>query len=159
LLFIEGDPTKFEDATFSRSAGKIGQRITHVGNVKGPNFDTSFEAGVLSQHGVTIAEEDCLLDQGSFAIAPGCSGGPVFDTSGNVIGLGVVYIGPGVSLYVPVRELEPAAEAAGIDWALHGFYHPPARELSELIQAREKAVENTVPDFLQLLFGAPPEKK
>jgi S1-C subfamily serine protease len=159
LLLIDGDPAQFIDATFSRSRGKIGDKITHVGNVKGPFLDTSFEAGILSQHGATIPDEGCLLDQGSFAVAPGCSGGPVFNSAGDVIGLVVVYVGPGISLYVPARVLELAAEAEKLDWALHGSSHPPARELLSLIDAREKEIEAKAPDFFQLLFGAPPEKK
>jgi len=159
LLLIEGDPSKFEDAVFSRSAGKIGQQITHVGNALGPKFDTSFEAGVISQHGVTIPDEGCLLDQGSFAVAPGCSGGPVFDSSGKVLGIAVVYVGPGLSLYVPARVLESAAEKENLDWALRGYSHPPARELLALIEAREKELEKSPVDFFQLLFGGPPQNK
>ncbi len=77
LLLIEGDPSLFKDSFFSHSPGKPGDKVTHVGNVFGPKLDTSFEAGVVSQNGVKIDEEDCLLDQGSFAVAPGCSGGPL----------------------------------------------------------------------------------
>jgi S1-C subfamily serine protease len=160
LLLIDGDPSKFEDAIFSRDPGKPGQKITHVGNVKGPSFDTSFEAGVISQHGVTSTIEDCLLDQGSFPIAPGCSGGPVFNEGGSVIGIAVIYVGPGVSLYVPFRVLEDVAEKENLGWALRGHAHPSVRELSGLIEAREKEVlDNSTSDFFQLLFGVPPQKK
>src|ERR1051326_4702384 len=106
LILIDGDPAQFTDATFCRLPSKPGEKITHVGNALGPQFDTSFEAGVVSQNGVKIESEDCLLDQGSFAVAPGCSGGPVFSAYGNVIGLAVVYAAPGISLYVPTRILE-----------------------------------------------------
>lgn len=160
LLLIDGDPSKFEDAIFSRDPGTPGQKITHVGNVRGPDFDTSFEAGVLSQHGVTIEEEACLLDQGSFAVAPGCSGGPVFNPWGRVIGLAVVYVGPGVSLYVPTRVLEDAAKKENLSWALRGNSHPAIRELLDLIEAREKEVApKPLPDFFRFFFGVPPEKK
>jgi S1-C subfamily serine protease len=160
LLLIEGDPAQFGSAVFSRTPGKPGDKITHVGNVLGPNFDTSFESGAISQNGVRVKNEDCLLDQGSFAIAPGCSGGPVFNDKGWVIGLVVIYVGPGVSLYVPARVLEDAAEEENLGWALHGCLHPPARELLHLIEAREKEVAANPPlDFFQLFFGAPPQKK
>ncbi len=160
LLLIEGDPSLFKDSYFSRSPGKPGDKITHVGNVFGPKLDTSFESGVVSQNGVKIDEEECLLDQGSFAIAPGCSGGPVFDSAGYVIGLAVVYGGPGISLYVPARELEDAAGAEGFYWAVRGYIHAPVRELADLVSAREKEIAAQVPlNFLQLIFGGPTEKK
>lgn len=160
LLLIDGDPNHFTDATFSRVPGKPGDVITHVGNVKGPEFDTSYMSGVVSQNGITVENEDCLLDQANLSVAPGCSGGPVFNTHGDVIGLAVIYVGPGVALYVPARVLEAAADEANLDWALHGYFHIPAREIFDMAEAREKEVAKTAPlDFFQLLFGAPPEKK
>jgi len=162
LLLIDGDPDQFRDATFSFFYSKPGDKISHVGNIHGPAFDASFEYGVVSQTGVTVEEEACLLDQGSFAIAPGCSGGPVFNSLGNVIGLGVAYVGPGVSLYVPTRVLEGAAENANLDWAIRGYSHPSVKELEEMISSREKEVALLAkpPEFLPFLFfGAPPENK
>jgi S1-C subfamily serine protease len=163
LLVIDGDPKYFSDATF---AGIIppppGSLISHVGNVLGDSFDTSYLKGVVSQLGIRVSQEDCLLDQANLTVAPGCSGGPVFNSQGNVIGLAVIYVGPGVALYVPNRELAVAAEKEKIDWALHGFVHPPVREISEFILAREKEIAKKKPDpeILSLLFGVvPPEKK
>jgi hypothetical protein len=77
-----------------------------------------------------------------------------------VIGIAVIYVGPGVSLYVPFRVLEDVAEKENLGWALRGHAHPSVRELSGLIEAREKEVlDNSTSDFFQLLFGVPPQKK
>ena len=157
LLVIDGDPSQFSDAWFaSDSPTKPGKKISGVGNVLGPKFDTSYTEGVVSQNGIRVDNEECLLDQANIAVAPGCSGGPLFNSHGRVIGLVVIYVGPGIALYVPNRVLEQAAEKAGVTWALHGFVHPLAEDIDAAIDAREKEIAKIPTDPLVLFFSIEP---
>lgn len=125
LLEVKADPTLFENTEFDFSVPQVGTPIHHVGNLFGIAFDDSLTTGILSQIGVRPDESWPwpLADQTSALAVPGSSGGPIFNSINGKV-LGILVGGPGVagiSLYVPVRELERVVTP---DWALRGSWCP-----------------------------------
>ena len=123
---------------------KVGQKVLSIGNPFG--FERSLSTGIVSR---LDFERDRI--QTDAAINPGCSGGPLLDTRGNVIGINVAIFNPnkqgayvdrtniGIGFAVPVntvkdflRELasEPAipATVAAISKKPVVRYIPPGRD-------------------------------
>lgn len=116
-------------ATFSTVPAQPGDSIFHVGNFLGDNFDNSLTVGVVSQVGVHPSGLPgwpwALVDQTDTAVAPGGSGGGIFNTAGEVVGIMVGAAGPGISVFVPTRAVFGFAQSAGLGWAVYGDSCPP----------------------------------
>lgn len=90
---------------------KVGQKVLSIGNPFG--FERSLSTGIVSR---IDAERDRI--QTDAAINPGCSGGPLLDTRGNVIGINVAIFNPnrqgayvdrtniGIGFAVPVNTVK-----------------------------------------------------
>lgn len=136
LLEVDADPSRFINTKFDFYTPEIGTAIHHIGNLFGIAFDGSLTTGVLSQIGVMPGEgwPWPLLDQTTALAVPGSSGGPIFNSdNGKVLGILVGGPGtPGVSCYVPVREL--AKDVNKFDWMLRGSWCPSDEVLSMMAE-------------------------
>jgi len=125
--------------TFSRTVAQPGEHVFHIGNFLGDNFDNSITTGVISQVGVFPSQLPGwpwpLVDQTDATVVPGGSGGGVFNTSGEVVGIMVGRAGPGISVFVPTRVIWSWAKSAGLDWAVYGSSCPPDSALVSVATA------------------------
>lgn len=132
LYWVVSPPGLTSGATFSSTVAQPGESVFHIGNFYGDNFDNSLTTGIVSQVGVRPLRLPGwpweIVDQTDAAGAPGCSGGGVFNTAGEVVGL-MVGTGPslgiGISVFVPTRVIWGFAQSAGLDWAVYGNSCPP----------------------------------
>jgi S1-C subfamily serine protease len=126
LLYVVGAPGNYFSGNEFGSIVPlhVGAPLYHVGNFFGDMLDGSFSKGVVSQIGA-FPETGKLgfwpvLDQSTFTIEPGSSGGPVFnDKDDKVVGIAVGKAGE-VSFYVPVRAVDSFATSKGLAWAVYG---------------------------------------
>lgn len=129
LYWIISPPELTTGAVFSDTVAQPGDQVFHIGNFLGDNFDNSLTAGVVSQIGVNPTQllgwPWTIVDQTDAAVLPGGSGGGVFNSAGEVVGLMVGYVGPGVSIFVPTRAVLGFAQSAGLVWAVYGKHCPP----------------------------------
>lgn len=125
LLSVNIDPETVEAVEFAKQTPRVGEPVFHVGNFAG-EFDDSVSQGIVSQVGVAVAPTwTVTLDQCDAAAMPGSSGGPLFDASGQVVGVVVGGMLPGVGTwYVPVRKLDAWANENGLAWAVRGTACP-----------------------------------
>lgn len=137
LLWLDAPANAFPGANF---AGKDplspGDRVYHVGNWLGDAFDGSVSEGIVSQIGVNPGESrtgwpwsEIYLDQVNLVAMPGSSGGPIFNSAGEVVGIVVGAPGRGslgFVCYVPVRVL---CENFELCWALWGDSCPSDKTL------------------------------
>jgi len=135
LIQVDAPPSFFVNTEFDFSVPRVGTPIYHVGNLFGDNFDGSFTTGVLSQVGVQIAGWPWrLLDQTTSLAVPGSSGGPIFNGRNRKV-LGILVGGPGVpgiSCYIPVRELQSAVNP-DMDWMFKDKMCPSDRLLDAIV--------------------------
>jgi len=134
----------FRAAHISTDELLVGARLIHVGNVGVDNFDESVSVGILSQKNVQPGIENwpwaLPTDQGTFSAYYGSSGGPVFNQSGELVGVLVGgLVGKGYINFVPVREMEIFARKAGVLWAIHDG-RSPSDELLEQLADRNVVV-------------------
>lgn len=123
LLWLDAPADFFTGATFSPrgTQPKVGEPVFHVGNWLGEDFDGSVSVGIVSQVGVAHSHPAWpwkVTDQTTATITSGSSGGGVFNSSGEVVG--IVVGGPhkgdfGFAHYIPVRVI---AEDKSIRWAI-----------------------------------------
>lgn len=136
LYWVPSPPELTRGAIFSTITAQPGDRVFHIGNFLGGNFDNSLTTGAVSQVGVFPSRLPgwpwALVDQTDAIVAPGGSGGGVFNASGEVVGLMVGALGPGVSVFVPTRVVLGYAKSAGLDWAVYGDRCPPDSALSSI---------------------------
>jgi hypothetical protein len=92
------------------------------------------------------------LDQATLTIAPGCSGGGVFNSRGEQIGIVLGGMDAhGVTLYVPERILEVEVNKIKSGWVLNPARATPSDlELQALIAADE--AEQKANDFVKNLL-------
>ncbi len=159
LLWIDMPPAYFKPASWAPDKPlRVGDSIFGVGNMKHV-FDNSVTLGIISQVGVNPGVEEWPwkdVDQATLPALPGVSGGPVFSSTGKVIGLFVGAWGTGVpSWFTPIREIEKEARKKGIDWAIRGWFCPTASELQKLAD-NEKIIPVAL-DLLSLSVGTKPE--
>jgi S1-C subfamily serine protease len=88
-----------------------GEAVVHIGSPLGPDGAGSVIKGNLAAVGRVY--KGSIYDQTTVAAFPGCSGGPVWNSQGQFIGMVALSGGPGLNLIVPVRELRRWAEASG----------------------------------------------
>lgn len=111
----------------------LGTQLYHVGSLLGAEGSNSMTTGIMSQIGRTIALNGgakVLFDQTTVTAFPGSSGGGVFLTSGEYVGMLVRGAGETFNLIVPIRRMNKWAKTENILWALDK--NVPAPTLEEI---------------------------
>lgn len=116
----------------------VGQIVIAVGNALG-RFDNSLSLGIVSGlqrtivAGNTVGEVDTLREiiQTDAAINPGNSGGPLFNLSGEVIGVNVAYASQAnsISFSIPIdrakNSIQQAVETGKVEYPFLGISYVP----------------------------------
>jgi S1-C subfamily serine protease len=114
----------------------LGTQLYHVGSLLGENGSNSMTTGIMSQVGrmVTLnGSNKVLFDQTTVTAFPGSSGGGVYLTDGQYIGMLVRGAGETFNLIVPMRRMMKWAEDEHIMWALDDTLEMPSLEQIEKI--------------------------
>jgi len=85
-----------------------GDAITHVGSPLGPDLTASVLTGNISAVGRVVDRQ--VFDQTTVAAFPGCSGGGVFNSRGEYVGMIARAAGPGLNLLIPIRVVREWAD-------------------------------------------------
>lgn len=99
----------------------LGTQLYHVGSLLGSEGSNSMTTGIMSQVGRTISLNGgakVLFDQTTVTAFPGSSGGGVFLTNGEYVGMLVRGAGETFNLIVPMRRITKWAKEESIEWAL-----------------------------------------
>jgi len=109
----------------------LGTQLYHVGSLLGENGSNSMTTGIMSQVGRMVSlnnSNKILFDQTTVTAFPGSSGGGVFLTDGQYVGMLVRGAGETFNLIVPMRRMTKWAEEENIMWALDDNIKPPSLE-------------------------------
>jgi S1-C subfamily serine protease len=103
-----------ESTSLAKGAPPLGSRLIHIGCYLGSGFPFSVSEGIASNFNVLPPETVCEgwpwkhpLDQTNIGVLGGCSGGPIFNPAGELVGIVVGSAGPPISVYVPARDIAP----------------------------------------------------
>jgi len=127
--FIQSSAKFLEDKDNKGVA--LGTQLYHVGSLLGSEGSNSMTTGIMSQVGRTISLNGgakVLFDQTTVTAFPGSSGGGVFLTSGEYVGMLVRGAGETFNLIVPMRRISKWSKAEKIDWALNQSVDAPTLE-------------------------------
>lgn len=92
----------------------VGTTVMHCGSMMGQIGSNSFTTGVVSQLGRMFV--GTYFDQIDAMTMPGCSGGGVFLTNGEYMGMLVRGGGPGFSLIIPIRRITAWTHRTNLDF-------------------------------------------
>ena len=109
----------------------LGTQLYHVGSLLGESGANSMTTGIMSQVGRMLAlnsSTKVLFDQTTVTAFPGSSGGGVFLTDGQYIGMLVRGAGETFNLIVPIRRINKWAKSENIMWALDPSVDAPSLE-------------------------------
>ena len=109
----------------------LGTQLYHVGSLLGESGANSMTTGIMSQVGRMLAlnsSTKVLFDQTTVTAFPGSSGGGVFLTTGEYIGMLVRGAGETFNLIVPMRRIQKWAKSESIEWALDPKAKAPTLE-------------------------------
>jgi S1-C subfamily serine protease len=109
----------------------LGTNLYHVGSLLGSGGSNSMTTGIMSQVGRMLSlngGSKVLFDQTTVTAFPGSSGGGVFLTTGEYIGMLVRGAGETFNLIVPIRRMTNWAEEENIKWALDPEEKAPTLE-------------------------------
>lgn len=109
----------------------LGTNLYHVGSLLGSGGSNSMTTGIMSQVGRMLSlngGSKVLFDQTTVTAFPGSSGGGVFLTTGEYIGMLVRGAGETFNLIVPIRRMTDWAEEEKIKWALDPEEKAPTLE-------------------------------
>ncbi len=97
----------------SGTVPRVGTEVAHVGCTRG--LYNSYSEGVISQTDVDFRGKN--LDQTTVMAYPGSSGGGVWiKETGELYGVLVQGIGPGINFIVPARHIIEWADRNGVEW-------------------------------------------
>jgi S1-C subfamily serine protease len=125
----------------------LGTQLYHVGSLLGAEGSNSMTTGIMSQIGRTIALNGgakVLFDQTTVTAFPGSSGGGVFLTNGEYVGMLVRGAGETFNLIVPIRRMHKWAKSENILWALDK--NIPAPTLEDIEKLSIEKMGNVKPD-------------
>ena len=111
----------------------LGTQLYHVGSLLGSEGSNSMTTGIMSQIGRTLSLNGgpkVLFDQTTVTAFPGSSGGGVFLTNGEYVGMLVRGAGETFNLIVPMRRMSKWAKNENITWALDA--NSPAPSLVDI---------------------------
>jgi S1-C subfamily serine protease len=128
--FLKIDANDLPTAEFGNSDEmRLGSRILAIGSPWGKQHFNSVTLGILSAFHPQNLDEKTLswgwevLFQTDVAANPGNSGGPVFNTAGEMVGIVVGLYGPGsyagITYCVPSNVCEKLVKVAKLTFALH----------------------------------------
>ena len=109
----------------------LGTNLYHVGSLLGSGGSNSMTTGIMSKVGRMLSlngGSKVLFDQTTVTAFPGSSGGGVFLTTGEYIGMLVRGAGETFNLIVPIRRMTDWAEEENIKWALDPEEKAPTLE-------------------------------
>lgn len=109
----------------------LGTQLYHVGSLLGEDGANSMTTGIMSQVGRMLAlngGSKVLFDQTTVTAFPGSSGGGVFLTDGEYIGMLVRGAGETFNLIVPIRRMHKWAKTENLLWALNPSEKAPTLE-------------------------------
>jgi len=109
----------------------LGTQLYHVGSLLGESGANSMTTGIMSQVGRMLAlnsSTKVLFDQTTVTAFPGSSGGGVFLTDGQYIGMLVRGAGETFNLIVPIRRMSKWAKSEKIEWAMNPDAKAPTLE-------------------------------
>lgn len=130
--FVESSAKFSEDK--ENKGVPLGTQLYHVGSLLGSEGSNSMTTGIMSQVGRTISLNGgpkILFDQTTVTAFPGSSGGGVFLTSGEYIGMLVRGAGETFNLIVPMRRISKWAKTEEIEWALNQSIKAPTLQQIE----------------------------
>jgi len=106
VLAVSSAPVEVEPLSFSGQSVGIGQQVVAIGNPLG--LTESLSVGYVSQINRLLDLEPIIVPvlQLDLTIAPGSSGGPLLDLSGNVIGITNAGTEVGFNFAVPLNILK-----------------------------------------------------
>lgn len=134
----------------------LGTQLFHVGSLLGEDGSNSMTTGIMSQVGRTLSLSGgpkTLFDQTTVTAFPGSSGGGVFSTDGNYVGMLVRGAGETFNLIVPVRRIRKWAEGEKILWAMDPEEKAPSMDEIEKMSVENMADLKDTPKILTL--GSP----
>ena len=145
-------------AKFSQDKDKkgvtLGTQLYHVGSLLGSEGSNSMTTGIMSQVGRTISLNGgpkILFDQTTVTAFPGSSGGGVFLTNGEYIGMLVRGAGETFNLIVPMRRINKWAQEEDIVWSLDTTAKAPSlKEIEKLPVEKLGKVSETTQSVLVL---------
>ena len=114
----------------------IGTQLYHVGSLLGQMGANSMTTGIVSQVGRTMGKVE--FDQTTVTAFPGSSGGGVFLTDGQYVGMLVRGAGEGFNLMVPIRRMASWAKDNDLMWAID-----PERDMPSLKEIENIPVESS----------------
>lgn len=120
----------------------LGTQLFHVGSLLGEDGSNSMTTGIMSQVGRTVSLSGgpkTLFDQTTVTAFPGSSGGGVFKTDGQYVGMLVRGAGETFNLIVPVRRIKSWAEKEKILWAMDPQAQAPTLQEIDAIQVEKMA--------------------
>jgi len=109
----------------------LGTQLYHVGSLLGESGANSMTTGIMSQVGRMLSlngGSKVLFDQTTVTAFPGSSGGGVFLTDGQYIGMLVRGAGETFNLIVPIRRVHKWAKSENLLWALDADQEAPTLE-------------------------------
>lgn len=114
-------PFEITGAAFAYSGAELGDEIFHVGNAGGEVAEESVLFGHVAKINRMISIYDLPVDQADLSVMGGCSGGPVFNTDGEVVGILVAALSENKSFsyYIPLRYIVAWAKENGVYYAVH----------------------------------------
>lgn len=154
-------------ATFDLSgdALEVGTEVLHVGAPSG--LFNSCSLGIMSQTDRDILKNGITFDQTTVMGFPGSSGGAVFNLkTGEVVGLLVRGVGPGLNFIVPNRRIIKFAEDTDLRWAIDPTSPMPSiEELGAQVRhdgtltirqprARARSIRARGGNIIKLLIGS-----
>ena len=148
----------------------IGTQLFHVGSLLGQQGSNSMTDGIMSQHGRVIGKK--AYDQTTVTAFPGSSGGGVYLTDGQYVGMVVRGAGEGFNLMAPIRRIAAWAQRAGVGWAIdpnvpmpsaEDLDNMPIEDVGTTFQSKQSPTKNVKPridrEFPFLIYNYNEEKK
>ena len=125
-----------QSARFAHGTPDSGTPVTHVGSMLGPSGAQSVTAGIISSHGRLIEGKDFV--QSDAAVAPGSSGGGLFDESGKCVGLVLrMHRYAGMTYGVSVDRIRQWARDNGVLWAIDEEVDVPSINEQQFMTVRD----------------------
>lgn len=166
LIYVDCPLDAFSAVKFATVSPRPGDEVFLVSNPNGEFFDGSVVRGIISQSGVEPEAEEWPwnfpLDQADFSSTGGSSGGPVFNWSGEVLGLfvgGPAQGNHGISCITPVRAINNAAVSANYGMFVYDNGTYPSLALIDFLAEHAKIVAEIKPAVPTIVIEVPKKKK
>jgi S1-C subfamily serine protease len=140
LLWLDAPVSYFTPVEFAPWYIRVGDPVYHCGNFLGPSFNGSVSTGVLSQIGVDPYGRyqdwpwSGPLDQTTCIVVPGSSGGPLWNSHDEIVGVVVGHVSAGVEFFVPLRAMHAFAKLYHVQFAVLDQAAPKDESLNALVR-------------------------